>query len=39
MASLTPIIGPIIMGLMAAMAFGAILLSIKWKRQQSVLTT
>lgn len=36
LASLTPVVGPLIMLLMVCMAFGGILLNIKWKRNATL---
>lgn len=39
LASLTPVIGPLIMLLLACMAFGGLILNIKWKRNKALVLT
>lgn len=39
LASLTPFVGPLIMLLLACMAFGGILLNVKWKRDKTLSMT
>jgi hypothetical protein len=39
LASLTPVVGPLVMLLLACMAFGGILLNIKWKRHNALAFT
>lgn len=39
LASLTPVVGPLVMLLLACMAFGGILLNIKWKRNEALALT
>ncbi len=39
LASLTPFVGPLVMALLACMAFGGILLNVKWKRNKEVAIT